>query len=408
MSRIWFFAFLVIVLAAPAYSMTVDEAVDYALKNNPELQALRLEEQVAQGKLEKARLPLAFNPVIEGSLSKKGSPPEGGERFTDYGARLSQELEIAGQRGVRIDVAKKEISRVGFEIKDRERTLVSDVRDAFAKAIAAKKKAALTKDVVRLKEELLGFTKIKFQAGDVSGLDVNLAEVELSKAKKDLLSAEREQRDASLFLQGIMGLKPDVSLNMEGDLPSETPHALLIEDMRMRVYAQRPDMTAASLETERAKSAIELVKKEAVPNITVSGFYDRDERRNIAGVAFSVPLPLFDRKQAEKKEARAKAEQSKIKEEGLKKTIGKEVEQAYSDLSAAVEELSLFKKEILSKATENLGLITLAFKEGKIGFFDVRLAQRDTIETQFAYLDSQLRAQLAINAMERALGGSLK
>ena len=72
------------------------------------------------------------------------------------------------------------------------------------------------------------------------------------------------------------------------------------------------------------------------------------------------------------------------------------------------EELSIYKKEILNKSLENLSLLNLAFKEGKIGFFDVRLAQRDAIDIQFSYLDALLRAQQAIYAMERTIGGKLK
>jgi outer membrane protein TolC len=73
-----------------------------------------------------------------------------------------------------------------------------------------------------------------------------------------------------------------------------------------------------------------------------------------------------------------------------------------------LEELSIFKKEILDKALENLNLMNLAFKEGKISFYDVRLAQKDIIETQFLYLNSLLRTMVSINAMERVIGGTLK
>jgi hypothetical protein len=38
----------------------------------------------------------------------------------------------------------------------------------------------------------------------------------------------------------------------------------------------------------------------------------------------------------------------------------------------------------------------------------VRLAQKDTIDARFAYLESQVRLQLALNALEKVLGGSLK
>ena len=401
-------AFFILFLVGPAYPLTVEETVQRALTHNPDLLALRLEEETASGQLEKARLLLINIPTIEGNVSKKDRPEEEGSgKFTNYGFKLSQEFEIAGQRSARIDIAEKELARVKSEIKDKERVLISDVKDAFTKVIALKKKSGLAREVVQLNEELLGYTKIKFQAGDVSGLEVNLSEVELSKAKKELLLSEREYREALLALQGFLGSSPDMSFAVQGDLPSEAP-VLPDKEVLKAALSRRPDAKATVFEVEKTRSALKLAEKEVIPNVTLSGFYDRDERRDAVGIEMSIPLPLFDRKQAEKKEAYAKAEGAKIRSDGLKKAIEREVEQAFSDLSTAIEELSLFKKEIIVKAIENLNLLNLAFKEGKVGFFEVRLAQKDSIEAQFAYIEAQARAQLALNTIEKTIGGTLK
>lgn len=400
--------FCILIFTAPAYALTVEEAVQRALAQNPGLQSLRLEEITANGQLEKSLLPLSNNPTFEGNVSKKDGPEEeGGGTFTNYGFKLSQEFEVAGQRRERIDVAEKELSRVKSEIRDKERVLIADVKDAFTRVLAAKKKNGLAREIVRLNEELLGYMKIKFQVGDVSGLEVNLSEVELSKAKKELLLSEREYREALLALQGFLGSVPDLSLAIQGDLPSESPVPPDREVLK-EALSRRPDARAALFELEKNRSVLRLVKKEAIPNITLSGFYDRDELKNAVGIELSVPLPLFDRKQAEKKEAQAKAEGAKIKSEGLKKAIAREVEQALSDLATAIEELSIFKKEIIAKAADNLNLLNLAFKEGKVGFFEVRLAQKDTIEAQFAYIEAQAKTQLALIALEKTRGGALK
>ncbi|MEW6740213.1 MAG: TolC family protein [Nitrospirota bacterium] len=409
MLRVLCFLFAFMLLASNVYSMTMDEAVSHALKNNPEIQSLRLEEEVVKGQLEKARLLLISNPTIEGDLSKKDKPKEeGGGRFTNYGVKLSQEFEIAGQRGLRIDIAEKGIIRVASEIKDRERTLASEIKDVFVRALALKKKVELRKEAVRLKESLLNFTKIKFHSGEVSGLEVNLAEVELSKAKVELLSTEREYRESILTLQMAMGAKPSPDFKVEGELAHDIPLIKDKESLKKLAFIQRPDLSASALEIERSQSALNLTNREAVPNVTLSGFYDRDEQRNTVGLALSIPLPLFDRKQAERREAKVRLEQARIRLSGLEKTVDKEIEEAYTNLKSAIEEISLFREEIMNRAMENLELMGLAFKEGKIGFFDVRLAQRDTIETQFAYIDSQLKTRLAINAIERVIGGYLK
>jgi len=403
----------VFTVAAPVFSsdkeLTLKQAVTLALEKNPEFQALRLEEESAKGQLKKALLPLINNPEVEGSFSKKDRPAEeGGGKFTNYGVKLSQEFEIAGQRGSRIDVAEKELARVKSEIRDNERILIAEVKDAFTEALSLKKKSCLAREVVSLNKELLGYTKIKFESGDVSWLDVNLSEVELSKARKELLLTERQYRESLLALQELLGLSPDMSFAIAGDLPSEAPALPDTETLKAWALSHRPDSKAAEFEVEKTESALDLVKKEAFPNITLSGFYEKDEGRNVVGMEISVPLPIIDRKQAEKKEAFVNAEAAKIKAAGLKKTIERELDQALIDIAAAIEELSLFRKEILVKASENLDLLNLAFKEGKIGFFEVRLAQKDTIDAQFAYIEAQTRAQRALNAIEKISGGAVR
>jgi outer membrane protein, heavy metal efflux system len=409
MLRILTVAILMLAGAAGAQGMSIDAAVTAALSHNPELQTLRLEDETAQAQLEKSNLLLIANPVIEGAGSKKEKlPEEGSGRFTNYGIKLSQEFEIAGQRSVRIDVAKKNLERVSYEIRDRERTLVYDVKDAFIRALASKARAELAKEVVRLHDELLAFTKIKYQAGAVSGLEVTLAEVELSKVKRDLLSAGREARETVLTLQGVMGAGPGNGFSVEGQLSPETVSMPDKESLKERAARLRPDIKATSLEVDKTKRALDLVKREAVPNVTLAGFFDRDEGKNEVGATLSVSIPLFDSKQAERKEAMVRASQARIRRTALEKTVEREIDEAYSNLTASLEELSLFKKEIISKSFENLDLLSLAYKEGKIGFFDVRVAQKETLEIQFAYLETMVRARRAVHAIERAMGGEMK
>lgn len=404
-----FILIVVLCLSGGAYSITIDEALDQALRNNPDLQAMKVDREAAQGRLEKARIPLSANPVIESYLAGKDKPREDdGGTYTNYGLKLSQEFEIAGQRGLRIDIAEKDLSRLALEIKNRERVLRAEVNEAFARALAAKRKEGLARQVVAIQEEMLHFTRIKFQAGEVSGLEVNLAEVELGKSQKDFSAAGREYLEALIRLQGLMGSGPDTALSLVGELYSNSVPLPEKETIRNISLTERPDLKASAYEVDMAKSALDLAQKGAIPNIVLGGFYNRDELRNELGVSASISIPLFDRKQAERKEAQARASQARIRKAGLERTAQREFEEAYNALASSQREFSLFKKEILDKSLENLGLLNLAYQEGKIGYFNLRVAQKETIETQFAYIDTQLRARLAANALEKIIGGDLK
>jgi cobalt-zinc-cadmium efflux system outer membrane protein len=408
MTRMIIIACSLLLFAQPVFALTIGEAVDTALKNNPDLQSVRLEKDTAEGRLDQAGLLLRSNPVIEGSLSRKDTLPEGGEKVKNYEVRLSQEFELAGQRGLRVDAARSGREKALLDIRDRERVLVAAVKDAFARALAAKRKIALAEEAVKLQGELVASAGIKFQTGDISALEQNLADVELGKSRRDLMLAERERRKALLGLQELIGVKPSAGFSIQGELPSEAPIIPERNELIASAAQQRPDVQSILAEVQQAKAAMKLAGREAIPSVTVSGFYNRDTGLNEAGVMLSFPLPLFDRKQADRKEAAAKAGQALIRQASLERAIDRELEEAHANLVAAAEELSLFKKDVLGKAMENLSLMNLAFKEGKFGFFEVRLAQKDTLDAQFAYLESQVRLQLALNAWEKATGGSLQ
>jgi cobalt-zinc-cadmium efflux system outer membrane protein len=398
-----------LLFAHPAFSMTLNEAIETALNSNPEMQSVRLEKDAAQGRLDQAGLWLRNNPVIEGSLSKKDKTvPGGGGKVTNKGLSLSQEFEIAGQRGLRVDTARNGMERTAQDIRDRQRILIAEVKDSFVKALAAKRKVELAGEAVRLQEEFTGSAKVKFQAGEISQLEQNLADVELGKAKRERMLAEKDRRAALLDLQMILGLTPKPDFKAEGDLLMEAPPVPDKEKLRTLTAVQRPDALSASAEVQQARAAMKLAGRESVPSFTVTGFYTQDTGLDEKGVMLSFPLPLFDRKQADRKETAAKAGQALIRQASLERSIEREIEEAYANLVSASEELSLFKNDVLGKALENLGLMNLAFKEGKFGFFEVRLAQKDTIEAQFAYLESQVRLQLALNALEKVTGGNLK
>jgi len=63
----------------------------------------------------------------------------------------------------------------------------------------------------------------------------------------------------------------------------------------------------------------------------------------------SFPLPFFDWKQADRKEAAAKAGQALIRQASLERIVIREIEEAQANLVAAAEELSLFKKDVLAR-----------------------------------------------------------
>lgn len=401
-------AIAIVLSASPVLSLTLDEAISTGLQNNPEMRAARLDEEAARGQMAKAKLPPFSNPVIEGSLSRQTRERgEVGGAFRNNQISISQNVEVAGQRGLRMDAAENNLDRSRHDIRDLERTLRADIGDAFARSLFLRDREALAKEYLGLQEDLAGLVSAKFEAGDVAALEVNLSRVELARARRDVIAASTEYGNSIASLKRLAGMPADASVSPEGSLDMPFPPLPPKEALLARV-ADRPDVKSAEAEVRRSRAAQRLAGREAIPGVTWSLFTGRTEGGNETGGSLSVSIPLFDRKQGERMEAKARATQARIREAGVTRTGQKEVGESYDAAASAAREVDLFRQSVLGLTMENLGLLQLAFREGKISFYDVRVAQRETIETRDAYLQALLAAQRAYNALERAIGGELR
>jgi outer membrane protein, heavy metal efflux system len=398
----------IIFLVNPALALTIDEAVATGLKSNPELQALRFEEAAAGGQLTKAKLPPFSNPTIAGSMSTQGRPPGDPKgAFRNNQISLSQSIEIAGQRGLRIDAATSSLERTRLDLRDFARTLRAEIKNTFAQALFALDRESLAREYLHLQEELSNLVSIKYEAGDVAALEVNLSKVELARAQREVIASATEFRNSLISLGRLIGLPADSALTVEGELAAGLPPLAEKERLLARM-AERPDVKAADAEIKRSEAAERLVTRELVPNLVWSVFQGKTEGGDESGASLGLSIPLFDRKQGERMEAKARLSQARMRQVGATRTARKEIDESYTAAASSLRELDLFNRAILTRISENLDLLQLAFKEGKISFYDIRIAQRETIETRNAYLQALLTAQRAYNALERAVGEELR
>jgi cobalt-zinc-cadmium efflux system outer membrane protein len=222
-----------------------------------------------------------------------------------------------------------------------------------------------------------------------------------------VIAASTEHGNGLISLGRLIGLPAGSAGSVEGELATGLGPLPDKEQLLARMSG-RPDLKAAEAEARRAQALEALVGREVIPNLTWSLFQGKDEEQNERGATLGISIPLFDRKQGERAEAKARLSQARVRAVGVTRTAQKELEASYASAASSLRELGLFRQAILGRTTENMELLQLAFKEGKISFYDVRVAQRETIDTRNAYLQALHTAQRAYNALERAVGGELR
>lgn len=358
-----------------AASLTLADALARAAVG-PAVRAAAAEVEAARGRLVQAGV-LATNPVVTGDLARHANQP-GGVNL-DRGVDVSQEVEVGGQRGLRIDVGRADTARAEQLLVDRRRIVAAETRRAFVALAAAERRVELAAEEAALAGRLREVTRRRAHAGDVGGIDLQQAEIEAARADRTGALAELERARAEQRLAGLLGAGPEERLVTVAG-PEPDPHPVEVESLVERALVARPDLLAARLERDRLDAAAAAGRRAAlVPTPKIHVFYRQEQDvERIAGGAIELPLPLWDRGQGTAIADGAAVRAAAIEVERLESQIPRDVRVAAARRTAAATAWRQFRAEVLPAARDMGSALERSYGAGYLGLPDV-LANRDRL-----------------------------
>lgn len=396
-------------------TVSLPQAIEYSLKNNGDLKALREEKGIRDAG--KARAGLLPNPTLDFEAGTGALTGSNSENSLALG--LSQEFLLAGKRAKRLAVAEWELDRYRWQVADRERLLRDEVKTAFYDAVLAQQRVALADRSIALNRQLLDVTRERLAAGDIPELEMNLVKVELTRSEGARIDAAKAMLQNQSRLWALMGLSPGDAPPIVGTLEPTIVMPGLPEDLKQRALQNRPDLKALDAEKNRDESDIILARAEGIPNITAGLAFKRDttameiggvEGKDTAytlGLTLSMPIPLFDRNQAGVHEARAKRNSSESRLLTATGIIGREVDTACASYIYSEKVLSLYKATIIPQLEENLKLTQEAYRLGEVGILAVIQEQKKFFEINDSYLTALHDRQIALVKLETTVATEL-
>ncbi len=401
--------------AAEDKAVTLQEIMAIARESNGDLQALRQETGIGEaGRIKAGLYP---NPVLDLEGATGALTGSSSESRASIG--VSQEFLFGGKREKRLAVAEAELARFGNRIKDAERLLLLEVKTGFYDLLLVEGRLELAHKSQELNSQLLQITKERLAAGDIAGLDVNLAVVEFARSTGRKIEAERELVPARQRLLALMGLPALTDLKIAG---SQETKPLVANPAELKVLAlgNRPDLQTVAAEKSKGEAGLALAQADKLPNVTAGIAFSResslttiggmDDRSTdyLIGVKLSIPLSVYDRNQAALKEAQVRISSAEIRQSFTRQNIEREVEAAYARLATAEKAANIYAKEILPQLTENLKLVQEAYRLGEVGILAVIEEQKKFSEVNEGYLTALNNQNLAAAKLDAAVGIELK
>lgn len=414
-------------LATDTLRLTLEEARVRALCVNPDLRAASLDVPIARGSLRQASVLIRSNPSAD--LLTRGIG-------TEFG--VTQEIEIAGQRGARRGAARAGVDRAKASVLNVARLTFGDVDRAFYRAAASAQRAQLTAEVLALNQRLFDVAARQLAMGRISPLEYNLAIVESGRSQARALGAERERDQAAQQLRRLLGLAPDQpvtavippsALPVIGtadtgaragqSLPrnaapvampvaaSRTPaDSLNVDSLTALALGRRPDLRERTAAAAQARGLASVARREAFPNLALRGSSERLEStgNRILRPGIGLTLPVLNRNQGEVEARRAEAEQAELERAAIVVGVRSSVATAVGTYAKASAEARVLETTVLAPARENRRLLEIAFREGKVGLPVLLLIRNQVIDAELEYWQAWLAEREALADLVEATG----
>lgn len=357
--------------------------------------------EAGEGRREAARPLLPSNPSVSGQAAWR-TGPGGAQRSVNWYVTLSQELELAGQRGLRVDAAEADLRALSLHVDAARAGAAAEAWAAYFRALAAAERTRFTAKLESATAAVATTVRAMAANGLVSEVDADVAETSALRASRERLDAEAAAVALAARARALAGAP--ASAEISGALEPLAP----ADGARPRPELLAIEQTQAYFEARAA-----VASRERVPNPTLSLFVQNDGfDERVLGAGLSVPIPLPQpvgrTRRGERLEALAESRRAGAEGERLRREHALELTAARAEWTAATRARALYTTERAERAAARLEAIAAQVKAGRLAVRDALISQSALVEQLKAEIDVREQQCLASVRLRRAAGLSLE
>lgn len=393
---------------------SVGHLVQYALANNPEIQAARCHARALSSRIPQAASlsdPNLLTTAFLEDIQTAAGPQQ-------LAMSLSQKFPWFGKRSLRSEVANYDAVAAYARVMAAELQVTEEVKKTYYDLYFVDRAIEETRKIEQLLKDIVEVAERRYQTGvGQTGLeDVLQVRNELSKLRISLIQLEQSRRRIQARLLASLHVRRIISIETERgiDRVGLSQRAEVLVSM---VEGWQPELEARRHELARDHTAIEVAQREYWPDVTVAlnwfemgsqGLSPVANGRDAFSMGVGVNLPIYrGRLDAAVREAQCQAAATAQRYATTQDRFRAEVYSLHAQLSEHDQVLEILQREIVPRSIEAFELVTTAYRTGRAEFQQLL----DTYRTLLQYrIDLHRRESLreqAFASLERAVGGAI-
>lgn len=415
--------------AGSVMSFTLPDIIHYATINSPGIKQAERNVDVERSALRAAKAERMPRIDLGGGATRyhyptpvtpiSGSPlagvpfPEFSETIYDAGAFLHLPLYKGGRLVRNVELSELRGAAAADALVATRQDLIYNLTSAYCKILQLQRLLQSREAQVRELEAHERQVKDFFKAGKVAQVELLKAEVEVAKARENLLLTENSLKTTYEVLRKLMGMEdPSQEIRIAGE-PGNASIDYSLKEALAAALKTRPEYLSMVKTAQAAGKRVEIAQGRRLPYVYLAGQYvettgtSNDFRENW-NAALRLSLPLFDGGliTAEIDRAKAELEKAKQNERSLRLEINQEVKEAFVSLENAGKRIEVASKA-MEAAKENFRVETMKYGKGAGTTTDVVDARTNLVRIETDYYQALYDRDLAIAGVRRAVGENL-
>lgn len=393
----------------------VEELLDLARKQNPELVAMRLEAAAAAERVYSASaLP---DPVFRTELmdiTNRGTDKStsllpsqvGSTRYT-----LMQSVPWMGKRDLKREAAEAGADQALGRTAAIWAELSTQIKSAYAQYYYVTGSQKITRDLLDLVTQMEKVAQVRYANGLAEQQDAVRAQVEQTVMKTGLVALDNTKRQIEARLNALLSRPAIMPLATPQRLRS-IPAAASLENytaLENRIREHNPDLFVDDAGISAAEKNRDLAYKNRYPDFAL-GISPTQFGTAIRewGVMVEINIPLQqETRRSQERESEAMLAAAKARKEATANRILSVLTENLAGLDAARRTELLSSSSLLPQANVTFESALAGYQNGRVDFATLLDAARQILNAKLEVLKAQTDAQMRLAEIERLLGEEL-
>jgi outer membrane protein TolC len=418
------FSFSINAQDSAIHNFSLQQAVDYAAKNNVQIKNALLD--VLIQKQTNRDITSAAYPQVNGNFSLTDNlklpvslipgdffgqpgtyvPLKFGVKYNAIGGVELNQLLFDGQVFVGLQARKTSIDFFEKNVEVNEELIKANIYKIYYQLVLSKTQIELLDANIDRLEKLLHDTREIYKNGFAEKLDVDKVTVQLANLQSEKVKAMNQVNNGYFGLKLLMGMPVKDSLLLTDTISYDQVREGL-PDAQSFQYSDRKEYQYAELGIKLNEYNIKRYKLSKIPTVTLNGYYNKNAQRNsfeffkgdwfsISAVTLRVNVPLFNGFSTRAKIDKAKLELQKSinQRETLKLSIDNDIEVAKNNFRTAIATLDFAKKN-MQLAEDVYNQTKKKYEAGLGSNLEINAAQADLKNAQTIYITALYDATIA-------------